>query len=863
MNIAASPELAAAVTNAGGLGVWGGVNYKPKMFRAKLEELKEKLNDKNAPFGVDLLIPQVGGDARATNYDYTGGDLPELIDITIEMGAKLFVCAVGVPPKFAVDKLHAAGIPVMNMIGAPKHVSKALESGVDIICAQGGEGGGHTGDVATGILIPMVVDMCRGHKSPLTGKQVPVVAAGGIADGRHLAMSLALGADGVWVGTRFVASVEGGAPPKHKEDLCKASVHDTHRTEIYTGRPMRIIKNKYSVSWEEDRSKEMRECLKSGLIPYKKDEKFMEEKLQGKHQDVPVPVGLESGHPWLCGQVAGMITEVLPAKTIVDQMVEQAATMLQANSAKVSWPAQSRSLSVVRMLRSRTVRVQGKLDSTSRRLVGSGMAFEAPGDVREEEAVADGDGDRCEDAVALGWRWLCEGKASEAAGCFGEAIELDQLSAAAHNGRGIANEILGKSGEAEADYAQADKLTEEHSEVRERLKLMRQWRPIDFEARQARGEPEGKQVASEADFLVSFVTPSGPTNGLILHQLGQGVHFKKEFRGVSFCHDRSLGMEECMVAGLCQGRWDAAFCGAPAQSPGEFPSQAWVLRYKEAATQTRQGILLLQLTSDYFLSKACGWAFAFLRKSELVHVFLFGLEGPQILRWQELVESPSLCRRAFGHAPDPELARLREVTAEARRSKSAAEPAEAEYQARCELPSREVGYALTRNQQNTAVGILAVGELMETCMRAGQAQRASELGIRLLDVLEGSCDPDNPRISLALSDLSVAIDELGDQRWRKELLERSVEIAVRDYGPKHPEVAMVLRNLLNHRTPAHFVKQMELLLKSLEVVAQRFPGYGRPENAARSNLNFILASLRERRKQTEQESNAKTLSGRS
>jgi len=342
MNIAASPELAAAVTNAGGLGVWGGVNYKPKMFRAKLEELKEKLNDKNAPFGVDLLIPQVGGDARATNYDYTGGDLPELIDITIEMGAKLFVCAVGVPPKFAVDKLHAAGIPVMNMIGAPKHVSKALESGVDIICAQGGEGGGHTGDVATGILIPMVVDMCRGHKSPLTGKQVPVVAAGGIADGRHLAMSLALGADGVWVGTRFVASVEGGAPPKHKEDLCKASVHDTHRTEIYTGRPMRIIKNKYSVSWEEDRSKEMRECLKSGLIPYKKDEKLMEEKLQGKHQDVPVPVGLESGHPWLCGQVAGMITDVLPAKTIVDQMVEQAATMLQANSAKVSWPAQSR-----------------------------------------------------------------------------------------------------------------------------------------------------------------------------------------------------------------------------------------------------------------------------------------------------------------------------------------------------------------------------------------------------------------------------------------------------------------------------------------------------------------------------------------
>merc|ERR1711972_517604 len=99
----------------------------------------------------DLLLPQVGGNARKTNKDYTGGYLDELIDIIIAEGARLFVSAVGVPPKYAVDKLHAAGIPVMNMIGSPNHVSKALESGVDIICAQGGEGGGHTGDVATGI----------------------------------------------------------------------------------------------------------------------------------------------------------------------------------------------------------------------------------------------------------------------------------------------------------------------------------------------------------------------------------------------------------------------------------------------------------------------------------------------------------------------------------------------------------------------------------------------------------------------------------------------------------------------------------------------------------------------------------------
>lgn len=111
MNVAAGPDLCAAVTNAGGLGVFGGVNYTPKMFQIKIDEIKEGLNDKSAPFGVDLLLPQVGGNARKTNHDYTHGDLAELIDITIASGAKLFVSAVGVPPKFAVDKLHAAGIP--------------------------------------------------------------------------------------------------------------------------------------------------------------------------------------------------------------------------------------------------------------------------------------------------------------------------------------------------------------------------------------------------------------------------------------------------------------------------------------------------------------------------------------------------------------------------------------------------------------------------------------------------------------------------------------------------------------------------------------------------------------------------------
>merc|ERR1719191_2192037 len=121
------------------------------------------------------------------------------------------------------------------MIGAVKHVDKAIEAGVDIICAQGGEGGGHTGDCPTSILLPKVVDVCRGHTSPLTGGPVLVVGAGGIFDGRGLAMALAAGCAGVWVGTRFIASDEAGAGPYHKKSVVDADYNDTVRSTIYTG----------------------------------------------------------------------------------------------------------------------------------------------------------------------------------------------------------------------------------------------------------------------------------------------------------------------------------------------------------------------------------------------------------------------------------------------------------------------------------------------------------------------------------------------------------------------------------------------------------------------------------------------------
>jgi len=281
MNVAAGPKLAAAVTNAGGLGVIGGVFYTPSFLKKQIDLMKSYLNDKKAPFGIDLLLPKVGEGARATNYDYTKGELPELIDTICESGAAIFVSAVGVPPKWAVDKLHKSNIAVMNMIGAPKHVKKALDAGVDIICAQGGEGGGHTGDVATSILIPKTVDLCRGAKSPLTGGPVHVVAAGGIFDGRGLAMSLCLGAEAVWVGTRFVCATEAGASPIHQKSIIDAGYHDTVRTTIFTGRPLRCRKTPYISDWENNRAQEIQDLTSRGIIPLDYDKEKKRTRLGG------------------------------------------------------------------------------------------------------------------------------------------------------------------------------------------------------------------------------------------------------------------------------------------------------------------------------------------------------------------------------------------------------------------------------------------------------------------------------------------------------------------------------------------------------------------------------------------------------
>jgi NAD(P)H-dependent flavin oxidoreductase YrpB (nitropropane dioxygenase family) len=201
----------------------------------------------------------------------------------------------------------------MNMIGHPKHVKKCLDLGVDLICAQGGEGGGHTGDVPTSVLIPTVKALCEGHTSPMTGTAVQVVAAGGIYNGQSLAAAMALGATAVWVGTRFVLSEEAGAPKAHKEAVRTSGFDDNVRTVIFTGRPLRVRKNPYIENWEENRQAEIKELTQKGSIPVEHDLEKMGDDIDDETMD--------NARPFLMGKVAAVVNEKKPAREIIDEMV--------------------------------------------------------------------------------------------------------------------------------------------------------------------------------------------------------------------------------------------------------------------------------------------------------------------------------------------------------------------------------------------------------------------------------------------------------------------------------------------------------------------------------------------------------------
>lgn len=216
-------ELAAAVSNAGGYGVLGMAGTSAKFIEGQMREVR-KLTSK--PFGVDLLAA-------------SPESLTESVDVIIGEGASSFVAGLGVPMPI-LEKLKKAGLKVMVVCGAVKHAVKAEQAGCDAVICQGGEGGGHTGLVGTMPLVAQAVEAVK----------IPVIAAGGIYDGRGLAAALALGAQGVWMGTRFIAATEAHSAQMYRDVIVAATDEDTVRTRCYSGKPMRVKKNAYVEDWE-------------------------------------------------------------------------------------------------------------------------------------------------------------------------------------------------------------------------------------------------------------------------------------------------------------------------------------------------------------------------------------------------------------------------------------------------------------------------------------------------------------------------------------------------------------------------------------------------------------------------------------
>lgn len=285
-------EVVAAVSNAGGYGVLGAANLGLEQLTDELARVRS-LTKK--PFGVDLL--------------HARNDNPvEEVRCMIDGGATSFASGLGVPAK-VVGMCHEAGMKVITVTASVKHAKKAADAGCDLIVAQGSEAGGHTGSIGAFALLPQVVDAVS----------IPVVAAGGVFDGRGLVAALAFGCAGVWIGTRFIASKEARAAQVYKNAIVKASDSDTVVSRCWTGKTLRAIRNPTIDDWESrpqdiQRYPEQRIRMhEAGLLG------FLDPDLAERDP-------LHSCFP--AGQGCGAIHDVQSCQQIVDEIVAGAEAIL-------------------------------------------------------------------------------------------------------------------------------------------------------------------------------------------------------------------------------------------------------------------------------------------------------------------------------------------------------------------------------------------------------------------------------------------------------------------------------------------------------------------------------------------------------
>lgn len=347
-----SPAVVAAVSKAGGFGVLGAAGMDPEQLDRALQMLTRECKGKS--FGIDLIIPEnyVGREEGGFSFEELQKRIPQghrdfldrlleeyqvprevapatlssragmgisekrgnqLVEIALSYPVKLIVNALGVPPAYIIERAHKQGVRVGALVGAVKHALHQKAAGVDLIVAQGFEAGGHTGEIATMVLTPQVVDAV----APL-----PVVAAGGIASGRQMAAALALGAQGVWTGSVWLMTEEAETHPVVKEKFLQATSSDTLRSRASTGKPARQLRSAWTDAWEDPANPKPLPMPLHSLLTADAQQSIQQDARNGGQ-------GGRKLINYFVGQSVGMLNQVRPAAEVYRAIKDECDAVLK------------------------------------------------------------------------------------------------------------------------------------------------------------------------------------------------------------------------------------------------------------------------------------------------------------------------------------------------------------------------------------------------------------------------------------------------------------------------------------------------------------------------------------------------------
>jgi len=339
-------DVVVAVSKAGGIGVLGAVGYSPEQLKEELDWIDEHIGE--YPYGVDTVIPQkyegmdeknpeqlletlqkmipdghrkfvedllsANGVPEAPETNGPKGGLlgwteataePQIEEALKHPNVKLIANALGTPPADMIKKIQDKGVLIGALCGKIKQAVAHKEAGLDFIIAQGGEGGGHTGEIGSIVLWPQIVDAVDG---------LPVLAAGGIGSGRQMAAAMSTGVQGVWCGSLWLAVEEAAAQPAEKDSYLNATSEDTIRSKAWTGKPARMLKNKWTEAWENPENPDPLPMPLQGMITFDAMRRTSMYAGSGNTQEVSFNAA---------GQVIGQVKQIESVKDVIFRMINE------------------------------------------------------------------------------------------------------------------------------------------------------------------------------------------------------------------------------------------------------------------------------------------------------------------------------------------------------------------------------------------------------------------------------------------------------------------------------------------------------------------------------------------------------------